>query len=388
MITRSDLARQQGTSVYDQIARAIGQAILDGDMQPGDRLPSKDALAKTLNVNTLTVGRSYHLLQQQGIVELKQGSGTFIRPDARLRLASQSNQCFSTVHLVIGAKDLTGLNHDWLRIVTDLHHGLSQSMGSQVGRFTFVESFTAACLGHIADDDAVIFFHAREADAAFLQALQQRQIPVLAAWGMDSELPLPRVKYDPFQSVAMGCRYLMDCGYQRLGYIGEMGNILGTKFFEFTNTLLNAGRDFEMTHVARVRCDNPGAAFTAVHRMAIKGALPDAFFVDTDIKAMLVIEALEYANLKVPQDIGVLGYDDMPEAARFHIPLSTIHTPRIEIGQAAGKMLLEHVTQGKPLENLRIPAQLMVRASTTDATAKPRSRRSMRAARNVASRVR
>ena len=212
MISPDDLKQEKEGSVYERIAQAIRRKILDRTLLPMDRLPSKAVLAQTLGVNALTVGRSYDVLQRQGIVELKQGSGTYVNPHALDRIAALPGTFFSTLHVVIGAKDLTGFNHDWLKIVTDILQGLNDILGNQTGKIVFAESFTHAGLGPIADDAAVVYWHARQADAHLLHELQQRNIPVLAVWNMDCDLTLPRVSQKPHQSVALACQHLINCG--------------------------------------------------------------------------------------------------------------------------------------------------------------------------------
>lgn len=368
MISLIDLNDESSASMYERIANAIRRRIHDGTLAPQDRLPSKAALAQTLGVNTLTVGRSYDVLQRQGIVELKQGSGTYVHPLALDRLAELRNTCFSTVHFVIGAKDLTGFNHDWLKIVTDILQGMNDILGQQTDRIRFAESFTHSGLGPIADDAAVVYWYAREADASLLHELQQRNIPVLAVWNMDCDLTLPRICQKPHQSVAQACQHLIQCGYRKIGYIGDLGNPLSPKFFEFTNTLFNAGLDYEVRHVGESRVVDLGATFEVVLKMVKAGDLPEAFFIDTDHKAIDAIAALKHAGLSVPEDIGIVSYNDFPEAARFCIPLTTVRPPRREIGQAAARMLLDWAKDNKPLENLLLPSSLVLRQSTRQLT--------------------
>jgi len=67
------------TPLYDQIADRIRVAVASGDLRPGDPLPSVRRLASQLRVNPATVVQAYRTLEVEGFVEMRQGSGTYIK---------------------------------------------------------------------------------------------------------------------------------------------------------------------------------------------------------------------------------------------------------------------------------------------------------------------
>jgi GntR family transcriptional regulator len=74
------------TPIYAQIAARVRIAVASGELSTGDALPSVRALAGTLRVNPATVVQAYRDLERDGVVEMRQGSGTFIAtlsPEAR-----------------------------------------------------------------------------------------------------------------------------------------------------------------------------------------------------------------------------------------------------------------------------------------------------------------
>jgi GntR family transcriptional regulator len=88
--------------LYERVRQAIAASITDGTYAPGDRLPSESRLAEDLGVNRLTVRRAIEELARAGVVESRQGSGTYVSaPIVRLPLS----QRLSTDSLVAG---LTG----------------------------------------------------------------------------------------------------------------------------------------------------------------------------------------------------------------------------------------------------------------------------------------
>jgi GntR family transcriptional regulator len=65
--------------LYDQIAARIRLAVASGDLAEGDALPSVRHLAARLRINPATVVQAYRMLEREGFVEMRQGSGTYVR---------------------------------------------------------------------------------------------------------------------------------------------------------------------------------------------------------------------------------------------------------------------------------------------------------------------
>ncbi|MBL7253268.1 GntR family transcriptional regulator [Actinoplanes sp. LDG1-01] len=71
--------RRSGTAVYAQLVRQVQQAVRTGRLAPGDRLPTAREVAERAGINPNTVLRAYRDLEVAGLVEPRQGSGTFVR---------------------------------------------------------------------------------------------------------------------------------------------------------------------------------------------------------------------------------------------------------------------------------------------------------------------
>lgn len=91
----------------------------------------------------------------------------------------------------------------------------------------------------------------------------------------------------------------------------------------------------------------------------------DAVFAHNDLSAAGAMTALREAGLRVPEDVPVVGFDDIPMATHTDPPLTTVHQPMREMGEAAARLLLSHF-DGTPLpdEPTIIPTTLIVRGST------------------------
>lgn len=368
-----EISENPDVPLYQRIVEAVCEAVAAGRLGPGQKLPTKAALAKELGVSVFTVGHSYELLQQRGIVRQRRGSGTYVQGDAPDRLHEAEGPRFHTIAVVVGEPTLTQVGQNWRTVITDIVGGVDDVLEHRAGRFQFVESFARASLSGLTEGSAVLLIRSKRTEPAVLEFLAQREIPVLQTWWHPSEVAVPCVNYELHHSPRLAVQHLIDCGYRRLGFVGHMGGeyALSGKFFAFTNTLYHAGLDFQLQHVRDVRNNQPGLAVGAALELAQRGDLPEALFVDTDVKAMEVMAVLQNAGLRVPEDIGVVGYDDIPEAAHCEPALTTVRPPRREIGRRAGQMLLDWACDRTPLQNVMLESELIVRDSTRRLEAAP-----------------
>jgi LacI family transcriptional regulator len=84
-----------------------------------------------------------------------------------------------------------------------------------------------------------------------------------------------------------------------------------------------------------------------------------------DLLALGCYDVFAERGVRCPEEISVVGFNDMPFAARFQPPLTTIHIPHYEIGKAAGELMLERLQNGEsPPREIRLEPSLVVREST------------------------
>jgi DNA-binding LacI/PurR family transcriptional regulator len=89
-----------------------------------------------------------------------------------------------------------------------------------------------------------------------------------------------------------------------------------------------------------------------------------AVFAANDFTAVGLISAATSLGLRVPEDLAVVGFDDMRIAAQIHPPLTTINQPRVEIGIRAAQLLIDRIAgKGGPPEHIVLPTHLVVRSS-------------------------
>jgi LacI family transcriptional regulator len=115
------------------------------------------------------------------------------------------------------------------------------------------------------------------------------------------------------------------------------------------------------------------SGYQAGKQLLAAGALPEAVFCANDQMAIGLLEALQEQKLRVPQDIAVVGFDDIPVARYLQPPLSTVRVSRRDWGARAARGLVDLLEQGIPFSTERIPAQFIPRQSSLRTTTPPSS---------------
>jgi LacI family transcriptional regulator len=92
---------------------------------------------------------------------------------------------------------------------------------------------------------------------------------------------------------------------------------------------------------------------------------PTAVFIGSDVVALGAIDAIHSRGLRIPDDISVIGFDDVSLGKYLRPPLTTVHLPAYDLGRKASEMVLQ-IIGGQPLatKQVRLPTELLIRHST------------------------
>ena len=161
-------------------------------------------------------------------------------------------------------------------------------------------------------------------------------------------------------------QHLISLGHTRIALVtGPMEEDCSQDRLEgFQRALKEAGISFDQSLVFEGDW-SASSGSEALMDFVRKGNLPTAVFAQNDRMAMGVMRAARDANLKVPDQLSVIGVDDMPLSSYFDPPLTTMRQDMPLIGQEAIRKLID-IIQNKTVEQtvLKLPAQLVVRQST------------------------
>ncbi|MGB7537194.1 MAG: LacI family DNA-binding transcriptional regulator [Anaerolineales bacterium] len=159
--------------------------------------------------------------------------------------------------------------------------------------------------------------------------------------------------------------YLIGLGHRRIGFI------TGWKDVEAAQNRLKGYQAALRTH--RI-AEDPDLIFEGTfaqadgynggHHFLKLNNPPTAVFASNDVMAMGVMDAAREHNLRIPEDLSVIGFDDSRQASDLHPALTTVRQPLEKMGRVASQMLLEMLRNpGARIDRIELPAELVIRDS-------------------------
>ncbi|MFP5342250.1 MAG: LacI family DNA-binding transcriptional regulator [Candidatus Limnocylindria bacterium] len=197
-----------------------------------------------------------------------------------------------------------------------------------------------------------------------LAALVHEGFPVVLQGSLPG-LPVPSVDVDNVAGAQRAVEHLLSLGHRRIACITNAPLVYTsavTRLEGYRRALGAAGIAEDPDLIEEAAFDAPSG--NAAMLRLIERATCDAVFVASDVVALGAIGALRETGRRVPADISVIGFDDIPLAPYVDPPLTTVRLPAFELGQAAGRALLARIADPDASGRTLLPTELIVRAST------------------------
>lgn len=199
-------------------------------------------------------------------------------------------------------------------------------------------------------------------------ALAQAGIPLVLVDGDSPDGNLPSVAVDDVEGGYLAARHLLESGRRRLAFVGGPLTVR-----QVTDRLAGARRALaEVTDAHLEIIEKPALTVLAGREVGEEFAArrpeerPDAAFCANDLLAVGLLQgAAILGAIRVPEDLALIGYDDIDFAQSTVVPLSSVRQPAREIGATAIDLLLESVADPDAApRRVRFRPELVIRAST------------------------
>ncbi len=142
----------------------------------------------------------------------------------------------------------------------------------------------------------------------------------------------------------LATRTLIEKGYRRIGFISgnDEESAVGKRFTGFKEAMDRYNIEVNDNYI-RLENWRLKSGYKIIKQMIDSGVYPEAVISGNDILAMGILQGIKEKGLSVPQDIAVIGFDDIPSASWPEINLSTIRQPKISMGKYAVEIILEQL---------------------------------------------
>jgi LacI family transcriptional regulator len=177
---------------------------------------------------------------------------------------------------------------------------------------------------------------------------------------------LPSVDADNLKGAVSAVEHLVSLGHRRIGFVAGRADLASARLREhgYRIALESAGLPFEQELVA-VGDFLPAVAHQAAIDLLRLKERPTAIFAANDVSAMEVVSVARSLGLRVPEDLSVVGFDNVPESALCDPPLTTVDQFVQRLGVRAIEMLIRLIEDpSREPEQIVLPTELVVRGSS------------------------
>lgn len=203
-------------------------------------------------------------------------------------------------------------------------------------------------------------------DPEILDTIKNLNIKTVLVETKGQEKEIPSVTIDNRQASKEAVEYLIKKGNKKIAYIGmkkDRVNAWARRFEGYEDALKENGMEVkpELTYYGDLKTPT---GYKGIDHILAKTKDIDAVFCGSDEIAMGVINALRDKNIRVPEDVDVMGFNNIYEASIFYPKISTINQPMYDMGSVSMRMLIK-ILKEEPLGDKQIvlPHQLIERDS-------------------------
>jgi GntR family transcriptional regulator, arabinose operon transcriptional repressor len=361
---KPDLKQRKHRQIFEELLRAINS----GQYGEGQRLPSEAELVQGFGASRPTVARALRDLEYKGLVVRRAGSGTYVR-------SADRSQARVFGLLIPGLGDTEIFEPICKGMATAAQRVSDDALLWGNAAFSAVAPEAEAerlCEHYVARQVSGVFFAPLELTSAMDEvnhrisaALERAGIPAVL---LDRDLEkYPRrsrhdlIGIDNRRAGYTVTEHLLRQGCRRIVFVGRPHSAatVDARIAGYREALSCRDLVPSPDWVQRIDPDNRDAV-----RNVLAGIRPDGFVCANDFTAAHLMASLEALGKRIPDEIRLVGMDDVKYASLLRVPLTTVHQPCVELGMAAVSAMLERIARpGMPARDILLDFQLIVRGS-------------------------
>ena len=352
---------------YRRIVESLRSGILSGQYRNGARLPSEAELVRRFGVSRMTAVKAMQQLQQEGLLVRRTGSGTYAAGSL-----SNQNPAFGLIIPDLGETE----------IFEPICKGMARSPDAQGHSLSWGHSRTSSvtkedeaehlCRQYIEQKVAGVFFAPLEFSARrelvnyrILKALTAAHIPVVLldrrAIGHPERNAYDLVGLDNRRAGFVMADHLIRQGARHIAFLAEANSAetVDDRIAGYREALYTRGLSMDSQLVIHGDGCDARALQTTLSEHKI-----DAIQCANDHTAARLMRSLLGLGLRIPQDVRIVGVDDVRYAGLLPVPLTTYHQPCLDLGAAAIAAMKERISNPQLVpRSILLEGRLVVRQS-------------------------
>ena len=362
--------------VYDRFESEIENQIRNGILKAGDCVISENAAAAKYGISRRSARTALEHLVEKGLLFRKPGKGTFV---ASLRSGSYSELAAHSIALILPALSDIFL----LMICEGIQYGVNLYNCSMVIKTANgdaeQENRNIRYAVQQQEDGVIIFPNSGRVNVAPILKLKEAKIPFVLIDRKFQDIETDFVGSDNFAGGKMATEYLIRSGCRKIAHLyGTNGSANDDRLAGYRRALADHNIPCDEKLIRRVSDlgeiqesvrfePDTISGYRNMKKLLEEKIVPDGVFAGNDYQALGAIRAIREAGLKVPDDISVIGFDELKFNPYLETPLTTVRQNQHEIGRHAVEILLSRINQPEehfsPREVI-VPVELVIGKTT------------------------
>lgn len=197
------------------------------------------------------------------------------------------------------------------------------------------------------------------------------KVPIVQCCEYCKDADIAHVSVDNFGAAEQIIRYLASLGHKKIGFIGSVNRFVSSedRYRGYEAGLKQAELPFNAEYTAYANWDYSfQSGIAAAKAILSKEDRPTALFCISDVLAMGAIRAAGQLGIKVPEELSVVGFDDVEYATMLNPMLTTVSQPLYALGKVSAELLIEQIETGEEKEKgkreIFLEHKLVIRDST------------------------
>jgi DNA-binding LacI/PurR family transcriptional regulator len=349
---------------YFQLQTWLIEQIEQGVFKPDDKIPTEAEIQQMTGLARATIRQATQNLVNMGYLERRRRLGTFVLN----RSKSTNKQTIIGVlvpdiragyspELARGAGDEAAKNHHSIILCNtdDLHvkAGFHAERLIETGVSGIIFTPTAS---------------PDEKNLELIENFRRKNIPVVLADRLISGLEIDSVTTDNFEGAYKIVSYLISRGHKNIGI--SLSTLFSTereRLEGYRKALSDAGLPVDPDLIVTIDGPYSEKSYKACARTLLKQTNKmSAIFAGHDRIAFIIAATAKKMSVSIPEDISIVGYDDLPFTSTHPLALTTMHQPIYEIGQESMRLILSRIRgKNSPPEKIILNSHLVERESVT-----------------------
>jgi DNA-binding LacI/PurR family transcriptional regulator len=199
----------------------------------------------------------------------------------------------------------------------------------------------------------------------YLKILSELKVPIVLINNQRRGEFIHSVMIANVEASRQATQHLISLGHRRVAYLGDQFGYQSDteRFSGYRRALEEAALPF-LPELVVHGDGTPEGGLKAMHLLLSLPQSPTAVFCYNDMTALGALRCIREGGLRVPEDISVIGFDDLFFASYTQPPLTTVRQPRRRMGLLAMEILLKLMSEQGSTDTIEVPAELILREST------------------------